>query len=132
MSAPLAVRSAGSLLRGRVDSAALAEQAAALGYGALGLADRDGLYAAVRFAGACATHGVRPVLGVELPAGPVGKAAAAARFDGPPVVRVFARVLPVAGRALRLLVELLQALGKQILQAVHAGRGASRRALLAA
>jgi DNA-directed DNA polymerase III PolC len=89
--APLAVRSSGSLLRGRVDAADLAARAAALGYGALGLADRDGLYASVAFARACAEHGVRPVLGVELPAGPVGKAAAAARLDGPPVVRVFAR-----------------------------------------
>jgi DNA polymerase-3 subunit alpha len=89
--APLAVRSAGSLLRGQADPSALAARAAELGYGALGLADRDGLYASVAFARACAGHGLRPVLGVELPAGPVGKAAAAARFDGPPVVRVFAR-----------------------------------------
>ncbi len=89
--APLAVRSAGSLLRGRVEAGDLVARAAALGYGALGLADRDGLYASVRFVEACRTHGLRPVVGVELPAGPVGKAAAQARLDGPPVVRVYAR-----------------------------------------
>ncbi len=89
--APLAVRSTGSLLRGTVAPQALAARAAELGYRALGLADRDGLYAAVHFARACQDAGIAPVLGAELSAGPVGKAQALARVDPPAAALVFAR-----------------------------------------
>jgi len=40
--------------------------AARHGYGAVGLCDRDGLYASVRFTKACRAAGVRPLLGVEV------------------------------------------------------------------
>ena len=46
---PLRVRSHGSLLAGVVSPEALCERAAELGHGALGLADIDNLYLAVRF-----------------------------------------------------------------------------------
>ena len=74
---PLRSRSRGSLLRGTADPAALARAAAARGYGALALTDRDGLYAAIAFVKAAREHGVRPLLGAELGAGPAGKRAAA-------------------------------------------------------
>jgi len=89
--APLAVRSSGSLLRGIVPPDALAKRAAELGYRALGLADRDGLYAAVHFARACADARIQAVLGAELSAGAVGKAQALARVDSPAAALVFAR-----------------------------------------
>jgi DNA polymerase III alpha subunit len=57
LAAPLRVHSTGSLLRGTVAPDALAGEAAALGYRALGLADRDGLYAAAAFARACGGAG---------------------------------------------------------------------------
>ncbi len=89
--APLRVRSTGSLLRGTVAPDALAARAGELGYRALGLADRDGLYAGVHFARACAAARIQPVLGAELSAGPVGKAQALARSDPPAAALAFAR-----------------------------------------
>ena len=87
--APLRVRSTGSLLRGTVAPDALAARAGELGYRALGLADRDGLYSAVAFARACGD--LAPVIGAELSAGPVGKAQALARVDPPAAALAFAR-----------------------------------------
>ncbi|MBF9070998.1 DNA polymerase III subunit alpha [Streptacidiphilus fuscans] len=55
-----------SLRYGTATPAALVERAAELGMGALGLTDRDGLYGAVRFAQACAEHGIRPIVGADL------------------------------------------------------------------
>lgn len=47
----------------------LAERAAERGMGALALTDRDTVAGAVRFAKACAKHGVRPLFGTELAVG---------------------------------------------------------------
>ena len=44
----------------------LAEQAAALGYGALAITDRDGLYGAMEFARAAMAAGVRPLIGADV------------------------------------------------------------------
>ncbi|MGG5258894.1 DNA polymerase III subunit alpha [Phycicoccus avicenniae] len=44
----------------------LVARAAELGQGALALTDRDGLYGAIRFAQACGSAGLDPVLGVDL------------------------------------------------------------------
>jgi error-prone DNA polymerase len=103
LAAPLRTCSTGSLLRGTVAPEALAARAAALGYRALGLADRDGLYAAAAFARACGTHGIQPVLGAELSAGPVGKAQAARRIDPPAAALAFARDRAGYGALCRLL-----------------------------
>ena len=92
--APLRSRSRGSLLRGTAPPEALARRAAELGYEALALTDRDGLYATIPFVQAARAHGVRPIVGVELPAGAVGKAAAGTRpaaAPGGPVVVALAR-----------------------------------------
>lgn len=90
---PLRSRSKGSLLRGTADPALLARRAAELGYEALALTDRDGLYAAIPFVQAAREQGLRPILGVELGPGAVGKRAAArgARGDRPPVLVALAR-----------------------------------------
>jgi DNA-directed DNA polymerase III PolC len=72
---------------------ALAETAASLGYTALALTDRDGLYASVAFVQAAREHGLRPILGAELGPGPAGKEAAAlgARGDSPSVLVALVR-----------------------------------------
>ena len=62
----LHVASGYSLRYGASLPARLVERAADHGMAALALTDRDGLYGAVRFATACASAGIRPVLGVDL------------------------------------------------------------------
>ncbi len=64
--AELHARSAFSMLDGASLPEALAERAAQLGLSTLALTDLDDLGGAVRFAEACAEHGVRPVFGAEL------------------------------------------------------------------
>jgi hypothetical protein len=44
----------------------LVARAAELGQPALALTDHDGLYGAVRFAKACAKHGIKPIFGAEV------------------------------------------------------------------
>jgi error-prone DNA polymerase len=66
MSAPLHVHSNFSLLRGASPVEEMVARAAALGYAALALTDRDALYGAVRFAKACAAAGLRPIIGSEV------------------------------------------------------------------
>ncbi len=65
---PLRVRSHGSLLAGVASPEALCERAAELGYGALGLTDRDNLYLAVRFLKAAKGTGLAPVVGADVSA----------------------------------------------------------------
>jgi len=64
--------SAFSFLRGSSSPEDLVAQAARLGYGVVGLADRDGLAGAPRFFQAAKKAGVRPIVGAEvsLPPGP--------------------------------------------------------------
>ena len=62
----LDVRSAFSLKDGAFLPEELARRAAELGMPAVALTDRDGLYGAARFVDACASVGVRPILGVTL------------------------------------------------------------------
>jgi len=58
--------SAFSFLRGAAMPEALAERGAALGYRALALSDRDGLYGAPRFYVAARDAGLRPLVGMEV------------------------------------------------------------------
>ncbi len=62
----LQVASGFSLQYGTAMPAALVARAAELDQPIIGLTDRDGLYGAVRWALACRTAGVHPVLGVDL------------------------------------------------------------------
>ena len=59
-------RSAFSFLEGASSPEALAERAAELGYGALALADRDGLYGAPRFHQAARAAGLRAIVGADV------------------------------------------------------------------
>lgn len=68
--AHLAVRSCYSLRDGAIRPRELAAAAAAAGMAHVALADRDGLYGAVRFARACADEGVTPVFGADLALAP--------------------------------------------------------------
>jgi len=69
--AHLAARTCYSLRDGVIRPRALAAATAARGMDAIGVADRDGLYGAVRFADACARAGIRAVLGTDLALAPV-------------------------------------------------------------
>jgi len=62
----LRARSAFSFLEGATTPEDLAVRAAELGYGALALGDRDGLYGAPRFHQAAKSAGIKPIVGVEL------------------------------------------------------------------
>src|SRR6185437_4892821 len=59
-------QSAFSFRRAGSSVEALVARAAALGMGALALTDQMTLAGVVRFQAACAQHGIRPVVGVEL------------------------------------------------------------------
>jgi len=63
---PLHVRSWFSFRAGGSSPAALAARAAALGYEALALTDRHGVYGAVRHQRACEAYDLRPLFGAEL------------------------------------------------------------------
>ncbi|MGN6686554.1 MAG: PHP domain-containing protein, partial [Actinomycetales bacterium] len=67
----LHVASGYSLRHGASHPRALVERAADHGMEALALTDRDGLYGAVRFALACGSVGLRPILGVDLAVAPL-------------------------------------------------------------
>lgn len=66
MIAPLFVSSMYSMLYGTAPPEALAKKAAALGYGALALTDRNSVYGLPAFIEACRQEGIRPILGTEL------------------------------------------------------------------
>jgi error-prone DNA polymerase len=74
--------SAFSFLQGASLPEALVDRAAELGYSALALVDRDGVYGAPRFHKAARAAGIRPIIGAELTIG-AGQAGRAGRA-GPP------------------------------------------------
>src|SRR3954462_10531797 len=61
--------SAFSFLQGASLPEALVERAAALGYPALALLDRDGVYGAPRFHKAAKAAGIRPIIGSKITIG---------------------------------------------------------------
>src|ERR1044072_2622196 len=63
---PLRVFSAYTMLEGAIEPKAIAKRARELGFPAAGLADRNGLYAAMAFSEACAKAGVQPIIGTLL------------------------------------------------------------------
>ena len=54
------------MLEGAMEPKAIAKRAAELGFPAIGLNDRNGLYAAMPFTEACIDKGVQPVIGAML------------------------------------------------------------------
>ncbi|MFA6218586.1 MAG: DNA polymerase III subunit alpha [Erythrobacter sp.] len=64
--APLRVLSAYSMLEGAIDPKAMAKLAKERGFPAMAICDRNGLYGAVMFAGACKAEGVQPIIGTLL------------------------------------------------------------------
>jgi error-prone DNA polymerase len=94
----LHVASGYSLRYGASTPAQLVETAAGLGLHTLALTDRDGLYGAVKFALACKTAKVSPVLGVDLAVEPTGIASGLPAWADPSV-REPARRTPVRGGA---------------------------------
>ena len=63
---PLRVLSSYSMLEGAIDPKAIAKLAVERGFPAIAIADRNGLYAAMSFAGACRDAGVQPIIGTLL------------------------------------------------------------------
>jgi DNA polymerase-3 subunit alpha/error-prone DNA polymerase len=66
MLAPLFVRSTYSFLYGTIPPAALAREAKRMGYEAIALTDRNGVYGIPSFAEACEKEGILPIFGTEL------------------------------------------------------------------
>jgi DNA polymerase-3 subunit alpha len=63
---PLRVLSSFSMLEGAIEPKALAKQAKKLGFPAVALTDRNGLYAAMAFSEAAFGEGVQPIIGATL------------------------------------------------------------------
>lgn len=63
---PLRVLSSYSMLEGAIDPKAIAKLAKERGFPAIAICDRNGLYGAVMFAGACKDEGVQPIIGTLL------------------------------------------------------------------
>src|SRR5262245_38498233 len=63
---PLRVFSSLTMLEGAIEPKAIAKQAAKLGFPAVALGDRNGLYAAMAFGEACIEAGVQPIVGAML------------------------------------------------------------------
>src|SRR5215210_7231579 len=54
------------MLEGAMEPRTIAERAAMLGFPAIALTDRNGLYAAMPFSDACSAKGVQPIIGAML------------------------------------------------------------------
>ncbi len=63
---PLRVFSAYTMLEGAIDPKAIAKHAKRLGFPAIALCDRNGLYGAMEFSAACKDAGVQPIIGAFL------------------------------------------------------------------
>ncbi|MBB3763604.1 DNA polymerase III subunit alpha [Sphingomicrobium lutaoense] len=63
---PLRIFSSFTMLEGAIEPKAIAALARKLGFPAAGLADRNGLYAAMAFSDACLKEGVQPIVGTFL------------------------------------------------------------------
>ena len=63
---PLRVFSSFSMLEGAMEPKAIAKLAAKLGFPAVGLTDRNGLYASMAFSEACFGEGVQPIIGATV------------------------------------------------------------------
>ena len=63
---PLRNLSCFTMLEGAMEPKTIAERAARLGFPAVALTDRNGLYAAMPFSDACAAKGVQPIIGAML------------------------------------------------------------------
>ena len=63
---PLRVFSSFTMLEGAMEPKDIAKLARKLGFPAVGLTDRNGLYAAMGFSEYCAGEGVQPVIGATL------------------------------------------------------------------
>src|SRR4051812_38485133 len=63
---PLRVFSSYTMLEGAIEPKAIAKRARELGFPAVALTDRNGLYAAMAFSEACKKAGVQPIIGTLL------------------------------------------------------------------
>jgi DNA polymerase-3 subunit alpha len=63
---PLRVFSSFTMLEGAMEPKTIAAKAAGLGFPAVALTDRNGLYGAMPFSDACFAKGVQPVIGAML------------------------------------------------------------------
>ncbi|HET9352512.1 MAG TPA: DNA polymerase III subunit alpha, partial [Sphingomicrobium sp.] len=78
---PLRVFSCFTMLDGAIEPKAIAKQAARLGFPAVALADRNGLYAAMPFGDACIENAVQPIIGAMLAVARPGDVGPAGKLD---------------------------------------------------
>ena len=78
---PLRVFSCFTMLDGAIEPKAIAKQAAKLGFPAVALADRNGLYAAMPFGDACMENAVQPIIGAMLAVARPGDVGPAGTLD---------------------------------------------------
>ena len=79
---PLRNLSCFTMLEGAMEPKTIAERAAALGFPAIALTDRNGLYAAMPFSDACAAKGVQPIIGAMLAVARPAEIGGGQAFDG--------------------------------------------------
>jgi error-prone DNA polymerase len=91
----LHVSSAFSFLQAASLPEALVERAASLGYPALALLDRNGVYGAPRFHKAALAAGLRPIIGAELTIAGAGQAEGAGKAPFQPLLPIQPFILPV-------------------------------------
>ena len=70
------------MLEGAMEPKTIAERAATLGFPAIALTDRNGLYAAMPFSDACAAKGVQPIIGAMLAVARPAEIGGGQAFDG--------------------------------------------------
>ncbi|HEU5285558.1 MAG TPA: DNA polymerase III subunit alpha, partial [Sphingomicrobium sp.] len=78
---PLRNLSCFTMLEGAMEPKVIAERAAALGFPAIALTDRNGLYAAMPFSDSCAAKGVQPIVGAMLAVAPPAEIGSGDRID---------------------------------------------------
>ena len=78
---PLRNLSCFTMLEGAMEPRTIATSAAALGFPAIALTDRNGLYAAMPFSDACAAKGVQPIIGAMLAIARPPEIGGGERFD---------------------------------------------------
>ena len=79
---PLRVFSSFTMLEGAMEPKTVAERAAKLGFPAVAITDRNGLYGVMPFSDGCIAKGVQPIVGTMLAVGRPPKSAARAGSTG--------------------------------------------------
>ena len=83
---PLRVFSSFTMLEGAMEPKTIAERAAKLGFPAIAITDRNGLYGAMPFSDACIAKGVQPIIGAMLAIARPAELAVRQTYDAAPEI----------------------------------------------